>query len=71
MVIEEKIQENIHRLPASLQAEVLDYVEFLVAKAARNDESELSAMSLSLAMRDMEDEETPEYRSTDLRDRFS
>lgn len=71
MVIEEKIQENIHRLPASLQAEVLDYVEFLVAKAARNDESELSAMSLSLAMRDMEDEEALEYRSADLRERFS
>jgi hypothetical protein len=35
MVLAEKIQQCVERLPAAFQAEVLDFVEYLLAKAER------------------------------------
>jgi hypothetical protein len=55
MVLTEKIQEYIRKLPQSLQQEMLDYLEFLLAKAEREDK-EWSTLSLESAMRGMEDE---------------
>jgi hypothetical protein len=55
MVLNEKIQEYIRKLPQSLQQEMLDYLEFLLAKAEREDK-EWSSLSLGSAMRGMEDE---------------
>ena len=55
MVLNEKIQEYIRKLPQSLQQEMLDYLEFLLAKAEREDK-EWSTLSLESAMRGMEDE---------------
>jgi hypothetical protein len=37
MVIAERIQQYVQRLPASLQVEVLDFVEYLLAKAERGE----------------------------------
>ncbi|NJN98709.1 MAG: DUF2281 domain-containing protein [Anaerolineales bacterium] len=70
--------ENIHRyvqmLPDPLQQEVLDFVKYLLFKreqyVPQNDEEEWSNLSLSLALRGMEDEEMPDYTPEDLREIF-
>lgn len=74
MIIAEKIQQSLQRLPLSSQAEVLDFIEYLLSKAERNiprHESELwSNLSLTLAMRGMENEEIPPYTTADLKVSF-
>ena len=71
MVVAEKIQATLQKLPVSLQVEVLDFVEYLLAKWEReaSEDSNLteSQLSLALAMRGMEDEDTPDYRVDDLK----
>jgi len=75
MVITERIQQYVQRLPTSFQVEVLDFVEYLLAKAereaARQEEKAWSDLSLSFAMRGMEDENTPTYTTDDLKVVFS
>lgn len=75
MVITEIIQQHVERLPASFQAEVLDFVEYLLAKAEREilrrEERAWSDLSLAFAMRGMEDEDTPVYATSDLKVVFS
>jgi hypothetical protein len=75
MALAEKIQQYVDRLPAAFQAEVLDFVEYLLAKAERDavrqEERAWSDLSLALAMRGMEDEDTPTYTLSDLRVEFS
>lgn len=69
MVLSEKIQEYIQKLPPSFQEELFDYLEFLLAKAEREDK-EWSRFSLASAMRGMEDE--PEiYTVADLKVKYS
>jgi len=50
MAIAEKIQQYIQELPASLQEEALDYVEYLLAKAkskaVQQEEQTWSSLSL-------------------------
>jgi len=74
MTIADIILRYVQRLPEPLQAEVLDFVECLLAKAEQSEGEEdvqlWSALSLSLAMRGMEDEETPEYTVDDLKEAF-
>ena len=74
MVITEKIQQRVQRLPVSFQIKVLDFVEHLVAKAeretTRQEEKAWSNLSLPLAMRGMEDEHTPTYTIDDLKEVF-
>jgi len=71
MIISEKIQRSVQRLPVPFQAEVLDFVEYLLAKAEpeifRREERAWSDLSLRSAMRGMEDEATPTYTSSDLK----
>ncbi|MBI4770072.1 MAG: DUF2281 domain-containing protein [Chloroflexi bacterium] len=71
MVVTERIQQHVQRLPTSFQAEVLDFVEYLLAKvereASRREGRAWSDLSLSLAMRGMEDEEAPTYAASDLK----
>jgi hypothetical protein len=71
MAVAERIHEYVQRLPPSLQAEVLDFVQYLLSKlereTAREDEHAWSALSLALAMRGMEEEETPTYTTDDLK----
>jgi hypothetical protein len=59
----------------SFQAEVLDFVQYLVSKAesevARQDDKNWTSLSLSFAMRGMEDENTPLYVPSDLKVVFS
>ncbi len=75
MAVADKIHRYVQRLPEPLQVEVLDFVEYLLSKAKEVEDEEdgraWSALSLSLAMRGMEDEETPEYTLDDLQEAFS
>ncbi len=67
MALVEKIQQYVQRLPAPFQAEVLDFVEYLLTKAERHDERDWSDLSLTFALRGMEDEDTPLYTLSDMR----
>jgi hypothetical protein len=75
MTITEKIGAGVQRLPAAYQAEVLDFVEYLLTKATRDapdQEQRLwSDLALTSAMRGMEDEDVPPYTKTDLKILFS
>ena len=75
MIVMEKIHQSMQKLPEPLQAEVLDFVEYLLSKAQREatpeDENAWAGMSLDLAMRGMEDEDTPEYTAADLKEEFA
>ncbi len=74
MAVSDRIQQYVQRLPEKMQSEVLTFVEYLLAKSANSeaiqDERDWSGMSLSFAMRGMEQEETPEYSEADLKKTF-
>ena len=74
MAVSDRIQQYVQRLPEKLQAEVLDFIEFLLSQAEREDsdrdEREWSDLSLSFAMRGMEAEDSPEYTTSDLKETF-
>jgi hypothetical protein len=62
-------------MPESFQAEILDFVEYLESKIKKGqkvdrEETEWSELSLSFAMRDMEEEYSP-YSLNDLKERFT
>jgi hypothetical protein len=69
MTLDEKIQQYIQKLPRSFQEELLDYVEYLVMKVEQQEERDWGSLSLSSAMRDMEDEPVS-YHISDLRESF-
>lgn len=75
MTVAEKIQHFVHRLPAHLQSEALDFIEYLFTKAEQitptHEIREWSELSLSYALRGMEDEEFPAYTPSDLKVTFS
>ena len=73
MTVSDRIYQEVKKLPEPLQAEVLDFVQHLTSKAERATESESSLrnLSLSLAMRGMEEEDTPDYSVEDLKEVFS
>ncbi len=70
MAISDQIHRQVQGLPAAVQAEVLDFVEYLIARVARREEQAWSDFSLGAAMRGMEDEDGPEYTVEDLRTVF-
>jgi hypothetical protein len=71
VTITDKIQAGVQKLPTAYQAEVLDFVEYLLAKTARgardHEESLWSDVSLTFAMRGMENEDAPQYTTADLK----
>ena len=75
MAVAERIRQYAQRLPERLQTEVLDFVEFLLAKAEREgaaqDEQEWTRLSLSRATWGMEDEEGAAYTLSGLKEPFS
>jgi Protein of unknown function (DUF2281) len=75
VTITDKIQAGVQKLSTAYQAEVLDFVEYLLAKTtqgARDQEESLwSDVSLTFAMRGMEDEDAPQYTKADLKVIFS
>jgi uncharacterized protein DUF2281 len=69
MTLDEKIHQYVQKLPRSFQEELLDFVEYLVMKAEQQEQQEWSSLSLSSAMRDMEDEPVA-YSLSDVRITF-
>lgn len=67
MALVEKIQQYVEKLPTSFQAEVLDFVEFLLRKSEHREQRDWSDVSLTLAMRGMENEDAPRYTPADLK----
>jgi len=66
MTLDERIYQSIQALPKSFQKELLDFAQYLLMKAERLESQEWSAVSLSSAMRGMEEEETL-YALSDLK----
>lgn len=66
MTLEEKIQLYTKKLPYSFQEEVFDFVQYLLIKAEQQEKRDWVSLSLSTAMRDMEDEPNL-YSLSDLR----
>lgn len=56
MTLDEKIHLYAQKLPPSYQEELLDYVQYLLAKAEQQEKQDWASFSLASAMRDMEDE---------------
>jgi hypothetical protein len=75
MAVAERIIQRVQRLPEREQAVVLDFVDYLLAKAerahSREEERAWSEESLTLAMRGMEAEPGPDYTAGDVQERFS
>ncbi len=69
MTLDEKIHQYVQRLPRSFQEELLDFVEYLVMKAEQQENQDWGSLSLTSAMRDMEDEKVS-YSRSDLRVTF-
>jgi len=70
MSLAEKIIQNLKVLSESKQLEVLDFVEYLREKIERQENTDWSDLSLSSAMREMEDEKPP-YSLNHLKEAFS
>jgi len=75
MDIDKEIQGSVQKLPTDMKVEVLDFVEYLLAKiereTARPEELNWGELSLTLAMRGLEDEDGPEYTRQDLKEDFA
>ncbi len=56
MTLDEKIHQYAQKLPLSFQEELLDFVQYLLMKAEQQEKQDWTSISLSSAMRDMEDE---------------
>ena len=69
MTLDEKIYQYVQKLPLSFQEELLDYVEYLLMKAEQQENKDWGSLSLSSAMRDMEDE-SASYSLSDIRVTF-
>jgi hypothetical protein len=69
MTLDEKIYEYVQKLPRSFQEELLDYVEYLLMKVEQQERKDWGSLSLSSAMRNMEDESVL-YSLADLRVSF-
>lgn len=66
MTLDEKIYRYAQKLPHSFQEELFDFVQFLLMKAEQQEKQDWASLSLSSAMRDMEDEPA-RYSMSDIR----
>ena len=66
MTLDEKIQRYAQKLPHSFQEELFDFIQYLLMKAEQQEKQDWASLSLSSAMRDVE-EETVLYSLSDLR----
>lgn len=74
MLLIEKLQSDIQKLPTDLQQEVVDFVEFLLTKVertpARHEEVEWSHAGLEYMLRRMdakEGDDAPVYTLSDVK----
>ncbi len=66
MTLDEKIHQFVQKLPHSFQEELFDFVQYLLMKAEQQEKQEWASLSLSSAMRDLEDEPIS-YSLSDLK----
>lgn len=57
MTLNEKILRYTQKLPPSFQEELLDYLQYLTIKAEQQEKKEWSTLSLTSAMRGIDEEE--------------
>jgi hypothetical protein len=69
MTLDEKIQKYAQKLPRPFQEELFDFVQYLLMKAEGQEKQDWTSLSLSSAMRDMEDEPAL-YTISDIRVSF-
>jgi hypothetical protein len=69
MTLDEKIHRYVKKLPYSFQEELFDFVQYLLMKAEQQENRNWASLSLSSAMRDIEDEPVL-YRISDIRVAF-
>ena len=70
MTLDEKIHRDAQKLPYSFQEELLDFVQYLLMKAEQQEKQDWTSLSLSSAMRDVEDEPAL-YNTSDIRVSFT
>ena len=56
MTLDEKIHQYTQKLPYSFQEELFDFVQYLLMKAEQQEKQDWASLSLTAAMRDIEDE---------------
>ena len=66
MTLDEKIQRYAQKLPYSFQEELFDFLQYLLVKAEQHEKQDWTSLSLSSAVRDMEDEPAL-YNISDLK----
>lgn len=66
MTLDEKIHRDAQKLPYSFQEELFDFVQYLLMKAEQQENRDWASLSLSSAMRDMENEPAL-YSISDIR----
>ena len=69
MTLDEKIHRYAQKLPYSFQEELFDFVKYLLAKAEQQEKQDWASLSLTSAMRDLEDEPAL-YSISDIRVSF-
>lgn len=69
MTITERIHEKLRGLPEPVQREVLDFVEYLAQKLRKEDQ-EWSQLSITAALRGLEEETWPQYNERDLKENW-
>lgn len=70
MSLAEKIMKQVQTLPESKQVEVLGFVEYLRLKTEKQEIKDWADLSLSSAMRGIEEEQTT-YTLNDIKESFS
>jgi len=70
----EQIVNGIHTFPYQMQVEVLDFIGYLKNKLAteqeRKEDVEWSHLSLTNALKDIDDENEEEYSEADLKEKW-
>jgi len=70
MTIANVIQDKVRLLPEPTQKEVLDFVGYLLHRS-RQEDMLWSELSVTTALRGLEDEEWPDYGNQDLKERWT
>ena len=70
MTLDEKIHRYAKKLPYSFQEELFDFVQYLLVKAEQQEKQDWASLSLTSAIRDMEDEPAL-YSMSDIRVAFA
>ena len=65
----DRIYEETRALPETVQREVLDFVEYLAHKLQKENAG-WSELSVTAALRGLEDEVWPEYRYEDMKEKW-